>query len=114
MWWLLACAAHERMPAGALFEALATQRGHWVVVDVRSEAEWRGGHIPGALHLPYPGVRQAPIPIRPDQELVLVCLSGHRSIWAMDEVKARLPGIRVRDLDGGMISWWGAGYPTER
>jgi rhodanese-related sulfurtransferase len=48
----LACAqeAEVRMPLDQLRKRLA--KGGTVVVDVRSEAAWSEGHIPGAVSIP--------------------------------------------------------------
>jgi rhodanese-related sulfurtransferase len=111
----LACASPYRIPADTLARALAERPDDYVVVDVRSEGEWSGsaGHIPGALHRPWPGVKEtaASIPARPDQTVVLVCFTGHRSQWAMEAVDAALESP-VIDLRGGMMSWWSRGLPV--
>lgn len=114
---LAACAHGPRIPPRTLAAALAEHPDAYVVVDVRSDGEWAGapGHIPGATHLAWPGVKEraAEIEARPDQTVVLVCLSGHRSQWAWESVRAAVPG-KLADLRGGMVGWWAAGLPTER
>lgn len=109
---LLACIP-DRIPPRALAAALEAEPDRYVVVDVRSDGEWQGSHIAGAQHVAWPGVKEraAEIVARPDQTVVLVCLSGHRSQWAMDAVRAAVPA-KVTDLRGGMAAWWLAGLPT--
>ena len=96
-------------------EAVAETPDHYMLVDVRSDGEWNGGHIAGAQHLARPGIKEraGEIVARPDQTVVLVCLSGHRSRWAMESVRAAVPN-EVIDLRGGMLAWWTAGLPTIR
>ena len=118
--WLLAvaCTAKtDRVTALELHRAMGERPTDFVVVDVRSDREWtgRGGHIPGAVHHPFPAVKQtaAEIDARPDQTVVLVCFTGHRSQWSMDAVRDAHPG-EVLDLKGGMMAWWRRNLPVER
>jgi phage shock protein E len=62
-------AAHEWLEQGAK------------VIDVRSEGEFRGGHLPGAINIPLDRLRDEIARIAPDKEqpLLLHCLSGTRS-----------------------------------
>lgn len=112
------CAAKSgRITATELYDALRERPGEYVVVDVRSDREWnaRKGHIRGAQHVPFGEIdeRVSEIRAQPDQTVVLVCFTGHRSQWAMDEVKAHHEG-EVIDLKGGMIKWWAKDLPTQR
>jgi phage shock protein E len=76
------------------FVSEATARQHLVqgaqVIDVRSAAEFSGGHLPGAINVPL-GELQQSLPRRvkdTKQVLLLHCLSGTRS------------GIAKRQLNG--------------
>jgi rhodanese-related sulfurtransferase len=78
------------------------------LLDVREPDEWEAGHAPDAHHLPMMEVpaRMAEVPT--DAEVVVVCRSGGRS----GQVTSYLIGNgwdNVRNLDGGMQSWAGAG-----
>lgn len=114
---LLAGCAHDRIAARVLAEGLAATPDKYVVVDVRSDGEWAGsgGHIEQAGHLAWPGVKEraAEIVAPPEQTVVLVCLTGHRSRWAMEAVRAAVPA-EVIDLRGGMMSWWASNLPVVR
>ena len=60
-----------------------------MVVDVRSEREFREGHLPGAINIPYERLRDE-LPRRAadkDQALLLHCLSGGRSQIAKGTAK---------------------------
>lgn len=52
-------------------------------IDVRSSAEFRGGHLAGALNLPLDQLQHgiASLVPNPDSELVLYCASGARSAF---------------------------------
>lgn len=113
---LAGCVAKDRIRADDLARALAEQRERYYIVDVRSTGEFEGsrGHIEGAVPLPWPkAVRERSQSLSPasDQTVVLICLTGHRSRWAMNRVRAAVPN-EVIDLKGGMLKWWGGGYPV--
>lgn len=79
-----------------------------VLWDVRTSLEYRWRHIPGALRM---GRAQILAKIPQDQPIVVICLSGHRSIpgakWLVNQ------GYQtVYNLKGGFWAWWRAGYPT--
>lgn len=78
------------------------------LLDVREPDEWAAGHAPDAHHLPMMEIpaRMAEVPT--DIDVVVVCRSGGRS----GQVVSYLLGNgwdNVRNLDGGMRSWAGAG-----
>jgi phage shock protein E len=51
------------------------------IIDVRTPAEYRSGHLPGAINIPLDelSTRIAQHAPKPDQVLLLHCLSGTRS-----------------------------------
>jgi hydroxyacylglutathione hydrolase len=83
-----------------------------VVVDVRTLAEWRSGHITGALHIPL-GRLVAQMSDRPrSQPIVLVCESGSRSAIGASLLTAA--GFTdVTNLIGGINAWKNDGLPLE-
>ncbi|GGB55298.1 rhodanese-like domain-containing protein [Deinococcus soli (ex Cha et al. 2016)] len=90
----------------------AQERGEYVL-DVRTDAEYREGHVPGATLLPLAdlGARMNEVP--KDRPVYVICRSGNRSAQASAQlVKA---GYRqVFNVDGGMNAWTTAGYPVKR
>lgn len=74
------------------------------LLDVRTPAEFRAEHIPGAKLIPLqelPG-RMGEVP--KDRDVVVVCRSGSRSAVAASILtKAGFP--RVYNLTGGMLAW---------
>ena len=78
----------------------------WKVVDVRYEEEFVDGHIPGAIHLPLPDLRQlADQMLDKAGQYITVCLSGKRSAVAAFLLKQR--GYHVVAMKEGMSSWEG-------
>ena len=49
------------------------------VIDVRTEAEWKTGHLEGALHIEWQDILKISSSIRKDEEIFLYCRSGNRS-----------------------------------
>jgi len=85
------------------------------IVDVRSEAEWRRSHIPGAVSAPIGALKHRLTALQLDahQPIIAICLSAHRSIPAVRLLRARGFENAVQ-LKGGMLAWWRQHYPTER
>ena len=83
------------------------------VLDVRSRAEFRRGHVPGALHIPFWKLsRPAPIPIPPDEPVVVYCGYGPRA-WMAGAALRRRGFRRVLYLEGHMAQWRRAGLREE-
>jgi rhodanese-related sulfurtransferase len=80
-----------------------------VVLDVREAAEWRGGHIDGALHIPMTELGARLHELDPGRPIVAVCRSGNRSGMVTQALSAR--GYDVTNLDGGLMAWARAGLP---
>jgi hydroxyacylglutathione hydrolase len=81
------------------------------LVDVRNSAEWAGGHIEGARHIPlgYLADRLAEIPR--DKPIVLQCAGGMRSAIGTSVLSAA--GLdRVSNLTGGFGAWAKRGLPV--
>jgi hydroxyacylglutathione hydrolase len=83
-----------------------------IVVDVRSTAEWRSGHVTGSLHIPL-GKLVSQMNERPrSQSIVLVCESGSRSAIGASLLAAA--GFEdVTNLTGGIAAWRRDGLPLE-
>ncbi len=84
-----------------------------VLLDVREDAEWAAGHIPGAVHIPMGRVAQKlhfdPGPLTPEATIVVVCKVGGRS--AQVTAWLRHHGYDAANLDGGMLAWDAAKRP---
>lgn len=78
------------------------------VLDVRTDNEWRDGHLPGALHIMggYLATRLGDVPR--NQPLVVMCGSGYRSTIAGSMLE-RAGFDAVTNLTGGMKAWKEAG-----
>ncbi len=60
-----------------------------VVIDVRTEAEWNGGHLQGAVLIPHDKIEQGITAVVPDKKtkIYLYCHTGRRSGIAAETLK---------------------------
>lgn len=96
---------NRRMEAGEKF----------MLVDVREESEWAGGHLPGAVHLSK-GIIERDIEKSvpdPEKKLILYCGGGFRSALVADNLQ-KMGYTNVESMDGGWRGWLGAGLPTAK
>jgi thiosulfate/3-mercaptopyruvate sulfurtransferase len=137
--------SHENLRALRDFVQESVGRNDRVLVDVRSPAEFtgeilappglsetaqRGGHIPGAVSIPWSqAVREdatfkSPDELRalyqekgvtPDKEAIAYCRIGERSSHTWFVLKYLLGYDRVRNYDGSWTEWGSMiGTPIER
>jgi rhodanese-related sulfurtransferase len=99
-------------PAVDPAEARRRQQAGALLVDVREPDEWRGGHAPGARHLPLGRLAGEIGTLPAERELLFLCRSGNRSGRAT--ALALEAGLAARNVRGGMIAWARAGLPVER
>jgi rhodanese-related sulfurtransferase len=76
------------------------------VLDVRSSWEFKRGHVPGAIHMPFwtIGAHLGEISASPDDEIVVYCGHGPRA-WRAGGVLGRHGFTRVTYLQGHMHAW---------
>ncbi len=97
---------------------LAAQQTHGanglVVLDVRSDDEWSGGHIAGAMHR-FAGeiARGNAVGLPAVGPLAVICGSGYRSsvVGSLLQANGRTDVINIA---GGMEAWEAAGLPVSR
>jgi hydroxyacylglutathione hydrolase len=94
-------------------EVLAGPRDGRVVLDVRDDSEWAGGHVPGATHIPLGRLPDRLDEIPRDREIVVHCQGGSRSAIAASLLLAG-GFTRLANLTPGYAGWLSAGMPVER
>lgn len=83
-----------------------------VLLDVREDSEWIGGHVAEAKHLGK-GVLERDIEAMfpdPETELLMYCGGGYRSILTCD-VAQKMGYKNVRSIIGGYKGLMSAGWP---
>ena len=93
-------------------QSISKHPDQFTLIDVRSTTEFNKSHIPGALSIPLYQLTNARITKLPkDKPLICICLSAHRSKPA--KRKLIRSGFDASELEGGMLKWWKARFPTE-
>jgi rhodanese-related sulfurtransferase len=85
-----------------------------VIVDTRSEFEFRRGHIPSAINAPVRKIllNRAQLPQDKTRELVVLCEHGQRAMLARFVLGLYGYGNTAL-LDGHMKGWKEAGLPLQ-
>ncbi|WP_084658423.1 rhodanese-like domain-containing protein [Thermogemmatispora onikobensis] len=94
------------------WERLARTDGETVLIDVREPWEYRSGHAPRAVNIPLGQLAARVNEVPRDREVLLICLSGHRSAQAA-RLLQRLGLSHVVNIKGGITSWRLHGLPVE-
>ncbi len=86
-----------------------------VLIDVRENEEWDGGHVPGAKHVPRGFLESRIEGAVPDRSahVVLYCASGVRSALAAHTLTELMGYEHVSSMTGGFTLWKDRGYDVE-
>lgn len=81
-----------------------------IIIDVRTPAEYRDGHIPGVTNIPLDELEQRMNEVPKDKKVVLICRTGNRSAQGTKLLRSK--GLsNVFNSTGGMSTWKG---PVEK
>ena len=89
------------------------EAGDVLLLDVRPEPEYRAGHLPGAISLPLPQLRERLPQLPRDRELVAYCRGPYCFMAAEAVHDLRAHGLRAARLADGFPEWRSAGRPVE-
>ncbi len=81
----------------------------YMIVDVRTEAEYAGGHIPNAVNVPLDRIEAEDVSdALPDkhQVLLIYCYAGRRSVEAAKKLASM--GYSSAYEFGGIVDWTGS------
>ena len=97
-------ASYEQI-SGAEAKALMDSESGYIIIDARTQEEYDGGHIPGAILIPEYEIADRAENEFPDKnQLILVyCRSGRRSKLASAQL-AKMGYTNVKEF-GGIIDW---------
>jgi rhodanese-related sulfurtransferase len=73
------------------------------VLDVRQPDEYESGHVPGARLIPLAEVPDRLGELPADEELLVICRSGVRSLTAAEFLVQQ--GIPAVNVAGGTLAW---------
>jgi len=89
------------------------RRGDVVLLDVRPVAEYRAGHLPGAVSIPLDELAGRVAELPAGREVVAYC-RGPYCFLSVDAVRTlRAAGRSASRLDDGVPEWRTAGLPVE-
>jgi hydroxyacylglutathione hydrolase len=97
-------------PAITAQELQARQQGadQPLVIDVRDRAEYKTGHVPGAINIPQKKLARQLDKLADASSVVLYCYNGKRTRLAEQTlIENDIPN--VFHLDGGLTGWRQAG-----
>lgn len=86
--------------------------GKTLILDVRTPEEFAGGHVPGAVNIPYDQVSARLSELEPHRgnDIVIYCEKGGRAGKEAD-VLAGTNFPNLLHLAGDMSGWRAAGHP---
>ncbi len=101
-WWVLGV---KPLFPWQLQKRLHTDTAPPLLLDVRTPLEYNWFHLPGAQNRPDMLLDASTMPpVAPAQEVVVICMTGHRSPLVSYALKKRgFP--RVYNLTWGMLGW---------
>lgn len=84
--------------------------GDITVIDVRQDAEWAGGHLPGALHVLAPDLPAIVDRLDRDAPIAVHCATGYRAALGVSLLLQRGFADVLHVVDG-VESWSALGHP---
>lgn len=116
--WLLAACGRSGDAAASISSSELAERIEEgtapLILDVRSETEYRSGHIPGAVNIPQDQLaeRLSELDVPKSEEVVVHCEGGRRAALA-EQVLVESGYTHVLDLEGHMKGWRASALPIE-
>ena len=87
---------------------------NFVVLDVRSAEGYRGGHVPGALNIPFEELPSRLKELPRNKEIISYCWNVTCLLCTKASYFLASKGYQAREMLGGIESWRQAGFPVER
>ena len=99
-------ASYKQISQAEAMEMMKNETGY-IILDVRTESEYAGGHIPGAVCIPNETIDESIKEKLPDKEQIILiyCRSGNRSKQASKKL-ADMGYVNVYEF-GGINTWTG-------
>ncbi|RMH52731.1 MAG: rhodanese-like domain-containing protein [Zetaproteobacteria bacterium] len=120
---VLACGMGKRSVEGYEVATLSHAHDHWlqgsrspipfVFIDVRTPAEYRSGHIPGAINIPVDTLAMRLGEVPHDKQVYLYCEGGVRAARAGKLLAAR-GYTNIEVVPASMRGWRDAGFPVNK
>lgn len=82
-----------------------------LVLDVRSREAYAGGHVPGAVSLPYREIDASTADLLAGRTAVTYCWGPHCNAATKGALRLADLGLPVKEMIGGVSGWLAEGYP---
>ncbi len=82
-------------------------------IDVRTAAEYEGGHAPGAKNFPLDELENLTAKLDKEKPVYIICETGRRSQKGA-ELLQKNGFTDITNIQGGTSGWIAAGFPTEK
>jgi phage shock protein E len=82
-----------------------------LILDVRSQAEYNAGHVPGAVLIPHDQLAGRLSELDRDRWVLVYCKSGRRA--GIAEALLVKEGFEVRQIEGSWNRWSAEGRPAQ-
>lgn len=103
----------QKLSPNVVKDKLAESKEKICFIDVRSEDEFKSGHVPGATCVPLDRIECGKAEIPKDKLVILSCQSGRRSARAQQLLRER--GYdNLAEMEGGFSAWAAEGHPVNR
>ncbi|HEU5222626.1 MAG TPA: rhodanese-like domain-containing protein [Candidatus Lumbricidophila sp.] len=97
--------------ASDVLAGLVAPEPGFVVVDVRGDAAWAQGHVPGAIHLPYREIATRAAELIPaGTPVVVYCWSPGCNAGVKGGIEFAKLGYPVKEMIGGFEYWVREGF----
>ena len=98
--------ATPKIDQTTLLKRIERKDASLIVLDVRTPEEFRAGHIPGAVNIPYNHLpaRISELPDASDKDIVVYCAVGVRAEQGAERLREN-GFTRLLHLDGDMQAW---------
>ena len=99
------------LDANELIEKNST-RSNFEILDVRTDSEYKAGHIKNSRHLPLDKIENWAGTLDRKKEYLIYCRSGARSGIACSFLKQIQ--INAQNMQGGILEWEEKGFYIEK
>ena len=86
----------------------------FVILDVRSREGFRGGHIPGALSIPFEELEERYKELPKDRDMITYCWNVTCFLCTRAALFLTRKGYQAKELIGGIEEWQRAKFPVEK
>lgn len=103
----------QQMFLKEIYERYQENKADYEWIDVRRPDEWALGTIPGVQRIVLDDLPAHLEQMDKSKTYIMICRSGGRSGQAC-QIMAEQGFRNLINFEGGMLSWYAAGYPLEK